>query len=123
VIPAFVLTVLLALLALFQLTLISGAPWGRFAWGGQNRVLPARQRVGSAVSILIYALIAAIVLDRGGVIDALPQPISEIAIWVVLGFFFVSILPNLASRSRPEKFTMVPVTIVLAVLSLLVALS
>lgn len=111
------------MLAVFQLALIGGAPWGRFGWGGQNRVLPARQRAGSAVSVLIYAVIAVIVLDRGGVVDVLPQPVSEIAIWVVFGFFCLSILPNLASKSRAEKFTMVPVTLVLAVLSLLVALS
>ena len=50
---AIALTVILALLAVFQLALVLGAPLGRFAWGGTHRVLPARLRIGSAVSIVI----------------------------------------------------------------------
>jgi hypothetical protein len=36
-----VLTALLALLAVFQFTLVLGAPFGSAAWGGQHDVLPA----------------------------------------------------------------------------------
>ena len=67
---AVALCVLLGALALFQLALILGAPVGRFAWGGQYRVLPAKLRIGSAVAIVIYALIGALALDRASVIEA-----------------------------------------------------
>jgi len=123
VLAAVLLTVVLALLAVFQLALAAGAPWGRFAWGGKERVLPRNLRIGSAVSIVIYALIAVIALDRAGVIDVLPDLVSRIAIWVVFGYFCLGTVMNAISRSKPERFTMTPVTIVLAVLSLLVALS
>ena len=53
---ALALTVLLALLAVFQLALALGAPLGHFAWGGAHRVLPRRLRIGSLVSIVIYAV-------------------------------------------------------------------
>ncbi|MEW9873186.1 hypothetical protein [Arthrobacter sp. HS15c] len=42
---------LLAALAVFQAALIAGAPLGRFAWGGQHDVLPAKLRIGSATSM------------------------------------------------------------------------
>ena len=116
------LTVTLVLLAVFQLALILGAPLGRFAWGGQHRVLPGRLRVGSAVSILIYALIALIAWDRVGAIDVFPEPFSEVAMWVIFAYFVVGILMNALSRSKPERYTMVPVSAVLAVLSFFIAM-
>lgn len=119
---ALALTILLGLLALFQLSLALGAPLGRFAWGGQHRVLPARLRIGSAVSILIYALIGVIAWDRVGAIDVFGEPFSEVAMWVVFGYFALGILMNAISRSKPERFTMVPVTIVLSVLAFFIAM-
>lgn len=121
-IPAIVLTALLALLAVFQIALAAGAPWGLFAWGGQQRVLPARLRVGSAISVLLYAIIAVVMLDRAGAIDLLPDVVAQVAAWVVFAYFCLGIVLNAISRSRYERFTMVPVTVVLAALSLLVAL-
>ena len=119
---ALALTVVLVLLALFQLALILGAPLGRYAWGGQHRVLPVRLRVGSAVSILIYALIALIAWDRVGAIELFGEPFAEIAMWVIFGYFVLGIFMNAASRSKPERFTMVPVAVVLAVLSFFIAM-
>ncbi|MEV8368105.1 hypothetical protein [Microbacterium sp. NPDC064584] len=119
---ALALTVVLALLAAFQIALALGAPLGRFAWGGQHRVLPPRLRVGSAVSVLIYVLIDLIAWDRVGAIALFPAGFAEVAMWVIFAYFMLGILMNAVSRSKPERFTMVPVTIVLAVLSLFIAL-
>jgi hypothetical protein len=118
---ALALTVILAALAIFQFALILGAPLGRFAWGGQHHVLPARLRVGSAISILVYALIDLIAWDRVGAIDVFPEPFSEVAMWVIFAYFVLGILMNAISRSKPERYVMVPVSIVLAVLSFFIA--
>lgn len=50
------LAVILALVAVFQIALAAGAPWGRLAWGGAYEVLPAKLRIGSLVSVLIHVL-------------------------------------------------------------------
>ncbi|MEL4319954.1 hypothetical protein WJX64_13135 [Leifsonia sp. YIM 134122] len=121
-VAAIALCVILAALAIFQLALILGAPIGRFAWGGQHRVLPAKLRIGSAVAIVIYALIGTLALDRASVIDVVPDAVSTVGMWVAFGYFVLGIPLNAISRSRPERFTMTPVVIVLAALSLLVAL-
>lgn len=119
---AIVLTVLLALLAVFQLALALGAPLGRFAWGGAHRVLPARLRGGSLIAIVIYAVIALLALDRAGLVDLVPEPVSVVGMWVAFAYFLVGIPLNAISRSRAERLTMTPVVAVLALLSLLVAL-
>ncbi len=119
---ALVFTVALALLAAFQLALVAGAPWGRVAWGGQDRVLPAGKRIGSVISILIYGLMAAVAWDRVGAISILPDLFSRIAMWVIFAYLAFGIFLNAISRSKPERYTMVPVATALAVLSLLIAL-
>ncbi|MGW9182521.1 hypothetical protein [Agromyces sp. NPDC055661] len=120
---AIALVVILSLLAVFQLALALGAPLGHFAWGGQHRVLPGRLRIGSLVSIVIYAIIAVLALDRVGLIDVVPDVVSTVGMWVVFAYFVIGIPLNAISRSKPERYVMTPVVTVLAVLSLLVALS
>ncbi|WP_395640941.1 hypothetical protein [Pseudolysinimonas sp.] len=112
--PAVIAVVILALLAVFQLALAAGAPLGHYAWGGQHRVLPRNLRIGSVVSIAIYALIAAILLGL--------VPFAEVGRWVVFAYFVLGIVVNAISRSKPERYVMTPVVTALAVLSLLVAL-
>ena len=121
-IAAIALCVVLAVLAVFQLALIFGAPIGRFAWGGQHRVLPTKLRIGSAVSIVIYTIIALLALDRAGLVDVVPEVVSTVGMWVVFAYFVLGIGMNAISRSKPERYTMAPVSALLAVLGLLVAL-
>ncbi len=116
-------SVVLGLLAVFQIALASGAPLGEFAWGGQSKVLPARLRIGSIVSVVLYALIAVILLERAGLTQILGNAaVLQVAAWVVFAYFALGILMNAVSRSKPERYTMTPVTVVLAALSLAVAL-
>lgn len=119
---ALVLTVVLAALAAFQLALALGAPLGRFAWGGQHRVLPRRLRIGSVLSIAIYALIVVIAWDRVGAISLFPDVFSVVFMWVAFAYFALGILMNAISRSVPERVVMVPVCIVLTVASFGVAM-
>ncbi len=112
----------LGALALFQMLLIVGLPLGRYAWGGQNRVLPARLRVGSAIAIAIYAVMAVIALGRAELISVLPPLVAAVAMWVVAAYLLLSVVPNLASKSQSERRVMVPVSLLLAVLAVAVAL-
>lgn len=116
------LLLLLAALAVFQVALACGAPLGRLAWGGQHRVLPTRLRLGSLSSVLVYALIAAVVAARADLVDiGVSDRVVEVAARFVAGYFLLGIGVNAASRSRPERAVMTPLCAVLCVLSVLVA--
>ena len=115
---------LLAALALFQLLLIAGLPLGHVAWGGQNRVLPARLRWGSVVSIMLYAAFAVVALERTDMIDLIPgDAFVAILMWVIAGYLMLGVVMNLLSRSKPERYTMAPLSLVLAVLAVIIAVS
>jgi hypothetical protein len=120
---AIIACLILAALAVFQTALIAGQPIGRFAWGGQHDVLPRNLRIGSAVSIVLYALFAIVILERAEQSHLLPDVIARVGMWVLAAYFALGILMNGISRSKPERNLMTPVCIVLAGLSLLLALS
>ena len=112
----------LACLTVFQLLLVAGAPLGRFAWGGAHEVLPTGLRVGSVVSVVVYAAVALVMLQAADVVDVLPGGLVEVGAWVLTGYFALGVALNAASRSRPERLVMTPVALVLAVCGLVLAL-
>ena len=114
----------LGALAVFQLLLALGAPLGRFAWGGRHRVLPTPLRAGSVASIAIYALLATVLLARAGLVSpGVLEGVVRTATWVVVIYLLLGVGLNLASRSKPERAVMSPVTAVLCGLYAVVALS
>ena len=120
---AVLVCIILGLLAVFQLLLIAGLPLGRFAWGGQDEELPPNKRIGSVISILLYALFALIVLEKAQLTNVIAnETFVTVAMWVLTGYFALGIVMNAISRSKPERYTMTPVSLVLAGLCLVVAL-
>ena len=113
---------LLAALAVLQLLVASGLPYGRFVWGGTHRVLPHGLRVASAASVLVYAGLAALLLSRAGVLPAGDSTAVIVLTWVVFAFFAASVALNAISRSPAERWTMAPTSLLLAAATLAIAL-
>ena len=88
---------LLGALAVFQALLTFGAPLGRLAWSDDVRI-------------------------------RCQNPVEEIAVvrtaaWVVVGYVFIGIGANLASRNTSERAVMTPTVAVLCGLCVVVAAS
>jgi hypothetical protein len=114
----------LAGLAVFQAALVTGAPLGRFAWGGQYNVLPAGLLVGSAVSIVLYAAFGYVALAKAGRVPAVGnETVTAVIAWVLTGYFALGVLMNAISRSKPERAVMTPVALLLAVAYLVLAVN
>jgi hypothetical protein len=123
VVAAITFTALMVVLTIFQLALVLGAPLGRFAWGGQNDVLPTRLRRGSLFAILLYIGFSVIVLAASGVLSiAVLEPVGGLLSWMIVVYLGFGVLMNVFSRSKPERFVMTPVTLILTVCALIVAL-
>lgn len=113
----------LAGLAVFQVALIGGAPLGRLAWGGQHDVLPARLRIGSALSIVLYALFGYAALAQASLAPPLVRgPVTSTVVWVLTAYFALDVIMNGISRSKPERLIMTPTALVLTVLYLILAI-
>jgi hypothetical protein len=117
-------TVVFAALAVLQLLVAAGKPYGNLVWGGAHRVLPARLRIGSVLAVVLYGAFTVVLLDRSGLLSVLGSgAFRVVAAWVLVGYLALGIGLNAISRSRPERRTMTPVTAVLAACALVVAVS
>ena len=66
---------------------------------------------------------AALLLSRTGWLPGGDSTFVRAATWILFSYFTLGILMNALSRSKPERFTMTPVTIVLALTTLTIALA
>ena len=109
-------------LAVFQILLMLGRPFGRFAWGGQHDVLPTHLRLGSGISILLYAGFGVIIVAKAtDSATAFGRSAIDYGIWGLTAYFVLGIFMNAISRSASERKVMVPVSLVLAIACLLLA--
>ena len=123
IVAATVACLVLGALAVLQICVAAGAPWGRFVWGGAHRVLPRRLRIASAASVLLYAGFAALLLSRAGIPPGGDSLLIRILTWLLVAYFAFGIVMNAISRSRAERLTMTPVCVVLGAATLVIALS
>jgi hypothetical protein len=104
-----------AALGVFQLALALGAPLGHAAWGGDSAALTPAERVGSALSVALYAAAAAIVLARAGLTERpRSRRLSRWGPWFLAALFAFSALANFASQSHWENYLLGPSAALLA---------
>ena len=113
----------MAALALFELGLAAGFPWGAAAWGGGQSVLPAGMRAASVGAAIVWVTGLLAVLRRGEfrVWSLLPDRWIGAAVWVFAVYSAVMIVANAASSSGVERAVMTPTSVVLAVTCVLTA--
>lgn len=111
-------------IAAFQVALALGAPLGHAAWGGQQARLPTRLRIGSVVAAAFWIIAALIVLGRAGFeVSPSAEVVERWGTWILVGLLPVGALMNIASSSRWERYASGPLALILAVLTLVVALN
>jgi hypothetical protein len=110
-------------LALFELGLAAGLPWGAAAWGGGQSVLSPGMRVASVGAAIIQTTGLLAVLRRGEfrVWSLLPDRWIGTAVWFLAAYSAVMILANASSSSALERAVMTPASVVLAVTCALTA--
>lgn len=116
---------LFAVVTAFQIALVLGAPWGEFTQGGATSgALATGGRMLALVSALLLVAMAFVVLARAGLgpLHRVSRRVVGVLIWLTVAYCAVGLLANLASRSVNERAVWAPVTAVLVVLILIVAL-
>lgn len=114
----------IAALALFQLALAAGAPWGEYAMGGAfPGVFPPAMRIAALVQAPILVLVALVVFARAGLMLPGWARASRVLIWGVVALLAVGLVLNLITPSHLERLIWAPVAGFLLLASLRVALS
>lgn len=84
---------------------------------------PRHMRGAAAVQALLLAAFAIVVITRAGFIFPYWLDASRIPIWFAVAFGFISVALNLTTPSKWERRIWGPVTIVMLLSSLTVAMS
>jgi energy-converting hydrogenase Eha subunit A len=123
IILALVACGLLCCLAIFQLLLLAGAPFGRFVWGGESDVLPSRLRSRSVAAVVVYVIFVTVILQAVGIVTVMDNLVGQVAIYLVAACFFAGFIVSAMSRSPSERALMTPTSLVLSALCLIVAVT
>jgi hypothetical protein len=108
----------------FQVALALGAPWGRFAMGGAfPGTFPPPLRIAALVQAVVVAALAVVVLSAAGMVAPDLTLTFPWLPWVPVAFSAVALVLNAISRSAGERRLWVPVTLVMLISSLVVALA
>ena len=108
----------------FQILLALGFPYGKAAWGGKYIKLPSRLRIASLFSAGVFVVASLFVLERADVLSVFnSSTITTIAVWILVAFLGLNTLGNFASKSKPEKRIMTPISLTLTLLCLIVAIT
>jgi len=120
---AYLAIALLAGIALFQVGLAVGRPWGRAAWGGRHSgILPTRLRIASAAAAAAYPLLIAYIASSAELAPGWALPGAGTALmWALTGFFLLGGVINAVSRSPIERWWS-PIALLVAGCCALVAL-
>lgn len=106
----------------FQLALAAGAPWGEYAMGGRiTGRFPPPMRVAAVVQAILLAVLAVVVLDKGGIVALGWTAALPWLPWVPVVVSLLSAVMNAATRSRVERRLWLPVAIVMLLSSIVVA--
>jgi hypothetical protein len=108
----------------FQILLALGFPLGQAAWGGKYRKLPPELRIASLFSAGIIAFTSILVLEKANVFSVFNSPtIVTYGVWIFTAFLGLNTIGNFISRSKWEKRIMTPVSLILGLLCLTVAIT
>lgn len=115
---AILLGIMMGGVALFQLLLALGFPYGHIAWGGQHKgVLPTSLRIGSAIAALLFIFSILVVLSKVNILNIFPEVFEKYYMWFITTYFVLGTIMNAISRSKVERLW-APYSAVMLILSL-----
>ncbi|MBN1998590.1 hypothetical protein JW935_13610 [candidate division KSB1 bacterium] len=118
-----ILLILLALLALFHILVILKLVPSDFIWGGQMQGYSGEFLKYEIFALAVLFLFAVMIILKLGYIKIKKyKKAVHIGVWIIFGYFLLNILGNLMSEASTGKIIFTPVAVIMALLTLRVAL-
>ncbi len=119
--------ILLAIMALFELMhvlILVGIVPSSIVWGGRMDASGSSVVLLEGIAFVVMLLFMLIVAIKAGYIKAgkILKRIVDITVWVLFVYFLLNTVGNFASHSFVEQWVFSPVTIIMAVLTLRLAI-
>jgi hypothetical protein len=119
---AFIYTILMSAVIIFQLCLTLGLPWGAASMGGKfPGKYPTKMRFVSFFNMILLSFMTMIVLIKADLILPQFKSTSHFAIWFVVIFSITAVILNTITKSKIERNIWAPVTAIQFICVLIVA--
>ncbi len=116
------LFLLLSLFSVFHVLVLTGVIPYTIVWGGKMQA-PAQMQLMEGISLGIMLALLTVVGSRAEIIPLkLPARAFKIVFWAMFVLFLLNTLGNLASVNDFERFAFPPVTLLMAIFSLRIAI-
>ncbi len=116
------LLVALAGLVLFHVLMLAGVLPADMAWGGRAGESAQSLTVLETVGLVVTVLFAVVVAAKAGYLGGLRfRRTIDVAMWIVFVYFVLNVVGNVASSSSLERAIFTPLSVVLALLALRLA--
>jgi len=101
-------------MAMLQLSLTLGAPFGEYALGGAHKVLPLKMRFTSFSFTVIFVIVGLALLQKTQIImNIFPNSFINILLIAYTLFLGYAILGNgIITKNKKEKYVMTPLSII-----------
>ncbi len=118
-----ILLISLGFVAVFHILVIIGVVPANVIWGGQIGNAPANLIALELFALLMTALFAGIIAAKAGYINAgrFRKAVAR-GVWIVFAFFVLNTIGNFASGASAENWIFAPLTILLALCALRLAI-
>ena len=117
------LIILLSLFLVLHFTILLKLIPYNLVWGGRLKSDKEMYRF-EIFSILINSLFVIVILVQWNFLTIdIPKKIITYALWLMTGLFLLNTLGNITSKNKLEQRLFTPITILLAIFSLILALS
>ena len=118
-----ILLISLGLLTIFHILVLLNVVSPDIVWGGQAGNTEVSLLTLEIVALLVTALMAVIIAAKIGYIQAGRFKVAvNIGIWIVVAYLLLNMLGNLASGVSAEGFIFAPITLILALFALRLAI-
>jgi hypothetical protein len=116
-------SVILLVLAIFQVVLLLGVPLARFAWGGEDHYLQPQFRRFAWLTLVGCLVGVFAALQGAGIGLVVAVLVSQVACYLFAVVCFGAFILTARSRSLTERRVMLPIFVVLSGLFLIVAIA
>ena len=118
-----ILLISLGLLTIFHILVLLNVVSPDIVWGGQAGNTEVSLLTLEIVALLVTALMAVIIAAKIGYIQAGRFKVAvNIGVWIVVAYLLLNMLGNLASGVSAEGFIFAPITLILALFALRLAI-
>lgn len=118
-----IMLIIMSAVMIFHILIFSGVIPYSMVWGGKLTSI-SQMQIYEAISILINSLMMLIILLRAGIlrwrVKAFP---IKLALWIMAFLFLLNTLGNLMSENALERSIFTPLTFILAILCIILAIN